>query len=53
MSGELERLLEAEQPADEGIKMRNHWTVTAFAVLLWLVVAVMSVANLVLLGLDH
>jgi metal iron transporter len=53
VSGELETLLEAEQPADEGIKMRNHWTVTAFAVLLWLVVAVMSVANLVLLGLDH
>jgi metal iron transporter len=51
--GELERLLGAEQPVDEGTKMRNHWAVTAFAVLLWLVVAVMSVANLVILGLDH
>jgi metal iron transporter len=53
VDGELERLLEAEQPADEGTKMRNHWAVTAFAVLLWLVVAVMSVSNLVLLGLDQ
>jgi metal iron transporter len=53
VDGELERLLGAEQPVGEGIKMRNHWMVTAFAVLLWLVVAVMSVGNLVLLGLDH
>jgi metal iron transporter len=50
--GELDRLLGAEQPVDEGTKMGNHWAVTAFAVLFWLVVAVMSVANLVLLGLD-
>lgn len=50
---ELEGLLEAEQLADESTKMRNHWTVTAFAVLLWLIVAVMNVANLVLLGLGH
>lgn len=53
VDGELESLLQAEQPADTGTKMRNHWTVTVFAVLLWLVVAVMSVANLVLLGLDQ
>jgi metal iron transporter len=53
VDGELERLLGAEQPADNGTKMRNHWAVTALAVLLWLVVAVMSVANLVLLGLNH
>jgi metal iron transporter len=50
---QLDRLLEAEQPADKGTKMRNHWTVTAFAVLLWLIVAAMNVANLVLLGLGH
>ena len=35
----------------EVVKMRNHWIVSAFAVLVWLVIAVMNVALLVLLGL--
>lgn len=49
---QLDRLLEAEQPpANEGTKMRNHWMVTASAILLWLIIAVMNVANIVLLGL--
>ncbi|KAF8846615.1 natural resistance-associated macrophage protein [Acephala macrosclerotiorum] len=37
---------------EEGVgeKMRNHWFVTVFAVLTWTVIAVMNIANLVLLG---
>jgi metal iron transporter len=34
----------------EGEKMRNHWFVTVFAVLIWTVIAAMNIANLVLLG---
>ncbi|PMD29139.1 natural resistance-associated macrophage protein [Hyaloscypha variabilis F] len=34
----------------EGVKMRNHWVTTGFAVLVWLVITVMNIANLVLLG---
>ena len=47
-----------EQIATEGtnigpevVKMRNHWGVAIFAVLVWLVVATMNVALLVLVGL--
>ena len=47
-----------EQVATEGtdigpevVKMRNHWVVTIFSVLVWLVIAVMNVALLVLVGL--
>ena len=35
----------------DGVKMRNHWITTVLAVLVWLVITVMNVANLVLLGL--
>ncbi|KAL9123946.1 MAG: hypothetical protein Q9217_006678 [Psora testacea] len=35
----------------EGVKMRNHWIVSAFAVAVWLVLVVMNVALLVLVGL--
>lgn len=38
---------------ERDVKMRNHWVTTAFAVLMWLVIAVMNVANLVLLGLGN
>jgi metal iron transporter len=31
-------------------KMRNNWVTTAFAVLIWLVIAIMNVANLVFTG---
>ncbi|KAL3424503.1 metal ion transporter metal ion transporter [Phlyctema vagabunda] len=34
----------------QGAKMRNHWITCTFAVLIWLVMAAMNVANLVLLG---
>lgn len=35
----------------ETVKMRNHWLVSAFAVAIWLVIAVMNVALLVLIGM--
>ncbi len=35
----------------EMVKMRNHWLVSGFAVIVWLVIAVMNVALLVMLGL--
>ena len=35
----------------EVVKMRNHWLVAVFSVLVWLVIAVMNVALLVLVGL--
>ena len=35
----------------ETVKMKNHWLIAGFAVLVWLVIAVMNVALLVLLGL--
>jgi len=36
--------------AHQGVKMRNHWVVAALAVVIWLVITIMNVANLVLLG---
>lgn len=42
---------EDEDQAVETVKMRNHWLVSIFAVLIWLVVAIMNVALLVLVGL--
>ena len=33
------------------VKMRNHWLVSIFAILVWLVIAIMNVALLVLVGL--
>lgn len=35
----------------EKVEMRNHWLVSGFAVIVWLVIAVMNVALLVMLGL--
>lgn len=35
----------------EGVKMRNNWFVSTLAVLIWVVIAVMNVALLVLVGL--
>lgn len=34
----------------EDVKMRNHWVVAVFAVLIWLIIATMNFANLVLIG---
>jgi metal iron transporter len=44
---------ETGEPDTEGTKMRNHWATTAFAVLIWFVIAAMNVANLVLLGMGR
>ncbi len=38
---------------EEIVKMRNHWVTTAFAVLIWVIIVSMNVANLVLLGLGN
>lgn len=38
---------------EEVVKMRNHWVTTAFAVIMWVIIAVMNVANLVLVGLGQ
>lgn len=35
----------------DSVKMRNHWITAIFAVLIWLIIAVMNVALLVLVGL--
>ena len=37
----------------QGVKMRNHWVTATFAVLIWLVIAIMNVALLVIVGLDN
>ena len=34
----------------DGVKMRNSWLTAVFAVLIWIVIAAMNIANLVLLG---
>jgi len=34
----------------EGVKMKNNWVTATFAVVIWLIISVMNVANLVLLG---
>lgn len=38
---------------EQGIKMRNHWITATFAVLMWLVIAIMNVALLVTVGLGE
>lgn len=43
----------AETDGPGSVEMANPWYVTIFAVLLWLVIAVLNVANLVLLGLGE
>lgn len=39
-----------EQQMEEGYKMKNNWLTTGIAILIWLIITVMNVANLVLLG---
>lgn len=38
-------------PTPDRVHMKNHWTVAVFAVLVWLVIAVMNIALLVLVGM--
>lgn len=47
----MDGVLEARTREEESVKMRNHWVTTVLAVLVWIVITVMNVANLVLLGL--
>ncbi|CAD6506025.1 BgTH12-06957 [Blumeria graminis f. sp. triticale] len=46
---ELVNLDERDAPQSE-MKMTNNWVTTAVAVIIWLIIAFMNVANLVLLG---
>jgi metal iron transporter len=49
----VDRVLDAtprEDAVQAVVKMRNHWVTTVSAVLVWLVMTVMNIANLVLLG---
>jgi metal iron transporter len=42
---------QGENNNGEGVGMRNHWVVAALGVVIWLVIAVMNIALLVLVGL--
>lgn len=48
MDGNLDGVV--DRPRQGGVKMRNHWVIAALAVIIWLVITIMNVANLVLLG---
>lgn len=50
VGGAADRDAEGARREDGGVKMRNHWITTVFAVVIWIVIAAMNVANLVLLG---
>ncbi|KAI4138475.1 MAG: hypothetical protein L6R39_006771 [Caloplaca ligustica] len=39
------------QPVADPVQMKNHWVLSVFAVLVWLVIVVMNVALLVLVGM--
>ena len=47
----VDGILEARTRELPGVKMRNNWFTTALAVVIWLIMTVMNIANLVLLGL--
>jgi metal iron transporter len=52
--GEPERInVNDEHVPHEEASLANSWYTTAFAVLLWLIISVLNVANLVLLGLGN
>ncbi len=40
----------SERALQAGVNMRNHWVIAVIAVLIWITIAAMNVANLVLLG---
>ena len=42
---------ERREEVGEGVQMRNHWALTAGATIIWVIIAVMNVALLVLVGL--
>lgn len=47
---EVTESVEGSRVPQEGVKMRNSWFTAAIAVLIWLVITVMNVANLVLVA---
>ncbi|KAG0648929.1 Manganese transporter SMF1 [Hyphodiscus hymeniophilus] len=49
----VDEVLEAStgEGSPTGVKMRNHWITAVVAILVWLVITIMNIANLVLLGL--
>ncbi|MCJ1312912.1 hypothetical protein MMC25_006588 [Agyrium rufum] len=42
---------EEASPGNEGVKMRNHWLLSAVAIVIWGIITMMNVALLVLVGL--
>jgi metal iron transporter len=48
VDGDLDSVV--DRPRQSGVKMRNHWVVATLAVIIWLVITIMNVADLVLLG---
>ena len=48
MDGNLDGVVDT--PRQGGVKMKNHLIVATLAILIWLVITVMNVANLVLVG---
>lgn len=46
----MEVVMENGLQNSDGIKMRNHWVTAVLGVVIWLVMAAMNIANLVLLG---
>ncbi|RFU27725.1 hypothetical protein B7463_g8621, partial [Scytalidium lignicola] len=50
MLGDDEETVDVTTEGESDTKMRNGWLVAGLAVIIWLVIAVMNVANLVLLG---
>ena len=51
VGGGVDGILEPRTRENEGVKMRNHWVTVVFAVLIWVIITVMNIANLVLLGM--
>lgn len=51
MTVPTDRNFTGEDSSADGVKMRNNWLVTAIAVIVWVIIAVMNVALLVLVGL--
>ncbi|PYH34597.1 NRAMP family metal ion transporter [Aspergillus neoniger CBS 115656] len=51
MTVPTDRNFSGENASADGVKMRNNWFVIAIAVIVWVIIAVMNVALLVLIGL--
>jgi metal iron transporter len=39
------------EPSHQMVNLRNHWLTTTIAILIWIIITVLNVANIVLLGL--